>query len=117
MAETADLGRLTTSTRRSFIRGIAAAGASTMAATLLDRSELVELFASQASAARRSSPFTEFRALGPSSEDAFEVPEGFRPDVLISAGDRFKDARGRTLRYGTTTTSSPTSRSRAATRA
>lgn len=98
--EVGPVGRLTGSTRRSFIRGIAAAGASTMAASALDSAGVVDLFADAAQAQPRRTPFSEFRALPPSGIDQFEVPAGFRADVLIEWGDRFTNNRGERMRYG-----------------
>ena len=92
-------GRLTGTTRRSFIRGIAAAGAGTMAAYGLDRSGTTALFGETAMA-RTSMPFADFEAIAASAADRVEVPEGFRADVLIAWGDTFKDARGNTFEYG-----------------
>lgn len=84
-------------TRRAFVRGIAAAGASTAAAAALSRAGLLTPAAAQA---RPHSAFSDFRALAPSSADLFEVPEGYRADVLIGWGDPFSDDDGTTLRYG-----------------
>ena len=92
-------GRLTTPTRRDFIRGIAAAGASTVGAVAL-RGTGLDLFAEQALAARGRNTFGDFTAIAASAEDAFEVPAGFRADVLISWGDIFRDRNRRALRYG-----------------
>jgi secreted PhoX family phosphatase len=86
-------------TRRQFIRGIAAAGASTAGVVAMKGNGL-DLFAEQAFARRRGNAFSEFRAIAPSSEDVFEVPSGFRADVLISWGDVFRDGDRRRLRYG-----------------
>ncbi|MBD0281724.1 MAG: DUF839 domain-containing protein [Thermoleophilaceae bacterium] len=91
-------GKLT-STRRDFIRGIAAAGASTAGAVAMERSGGY-LFAEQALARRARNSFSDFRAIAPSSADAFEVAPGFRADVLISWGDIFRGRDRRTLRYG-----------------
>src|SRR5918999_5374687 len=87
------------STRRQFIRGIAAAGASTAGAVAI-KSNGLDLFAEQAFARRRGNAFSEFRAIAPSSEDVLEVAPGFRADVLISWGDVFRDGDKRRLRYG-----------------
>ena len=92
-------GKLSTPTRRDFVRGIAAAGASTAGAVALKGTGL-DLFAEQAFAHGRSSRFGHFEAIAASSGDALEVPEGFRAQVLISWGDAFRDRKGRTLRYG-----------------
>ena len=92
-------GKLTTPTRRDFIRGIAAAGASTAGAVAMQRSG-VDLFSEQALAQGRRNRFSDFTAIAASSNDAFEVPPGFRADVLISWGDVFRDGRRRPLRYG-----------------
>jgi secreted PhoX family phosphatase len=92
-------GKLTTPTRRDFIRGIAAAGASTAGAVAMQRSGL-DLFSEQALAQGRRNRFSDFTAIAASSNDAFEVPPGFRADVLISWGDVFRDGRRRPLRYG-----------------
>ncbi|MGH2788887.1 MAG: PhoX family protein [Actinomycetota bacterium] len=71
------------------IRNIAAAGAATWAAGS---------FPSTAFAKRRPprGRFDEFRALGPSSADELQVPDGYAHDVLISWGEEF----GRGLTFG-----------------
>jgi uncharacterized protein len=93
-------GKLTTPTRRDFIRGIAAAGASTAGAVALEAAGL-DLFGEDALARhRRGGGFADFRAIAASADDAFEVPEGFVADVLIAWGDVFRDGRKRALRYG-----------------
>jgi uncharacterized protein len=92
-------GKLTGRTRRDFIRGIAAAGASTVGAVALQGNGL-DLFAEGAHAHGTRNRFSHFTAIAASGEDAFEVPEGFRADVLISWGDVFRDGLGRDLRYG-----------------
>ena len=100
LVPTADLsGKLTGTTRRSFIRGIAAAGASTAAAYSLDRGGVASLFAETADAGRRPR-FANFTAIAASPADRLEVPEGFRADVLIAWGDKFADADGNVLEYG-----------------
>src|SRR5918994_5751248 len=78
-------GKLTSPTRRDFIRGIAAAGASTAGAVAMQRSGL-DLFSETAVARGRRNRFSDFTAIAASSNDAFEVPPGFRADVLISWG-------------------------------
>jgi uncharacterized protein len=92
-------GRLSSTTRRGFIRGIAAAGASTAGAVAM-KSTGLDLFAEQAFARHRGNDFSEFRAIAPSSADTLEVANGFRADVLISWGDIFRDGDRRALRYG-----------------
>jgi secreted PhoX family phosphatase len=92
-------GKLSAPTRRDFIRGIAAAGASTAGAVAMERSGL-HLFAEQALAGGRRNRFSDFTAIAASSDDAFQVPPGFRADVLISWGDLFRDGQRRSLRYG-----------------
>jgi uncharacterized protein len=87
------------STRRDFIRGVAAAGASTVGAVAL-QSRGLDLFSEEAFARHRRNDFSEFRAIAPSSADAFEVAPGFRADVLISWGDIFRGRDRRALRYG-----------------
>ncbi|HEU0024935.1 MAG TPA: alkaline phosphatase PhoX [Thermoleophilaceae bacterium] len=91
-------GKLSTPTRRDFIRGVAATGASTMSAVALNGTGL-DLFAEQALAHGRANGFGDFRSIAASSADALEVPDGFRADVLIAWGDTFR-GRGKTLRYG-----------------
>ena len=99
------VGRLGGTTRRTFIRGIAAAGAGTMAAaTGLAQIPGTSLFGTDEAQAhgsrrRRRAAFGRFTALGPGTEDRFEVPPGFRADVLISWGDTFLGA-GETLEFG-----------------
>ena len=92
-------GKLASATRRDFIRGVAAAGASTVGAVAL-RGNGLDLFAEQALAQGRRNRFSNFTAIAASSADAFEVPPGFRADVLISWGDSFRDRAGRDLYYG-----------------
>jgi uncharacterized protein len=92
-------GKLTGSTRRSFIRGIAAAGASTAAAYALDRSGVASLFPESADA-HGGSTFSDFTAIAASPADRLEVPQGFRADVLIAWGDTFADGDGNVLEYG-----------------
>jgi uncharacterized protein len=95
-------GKLTAPTRRDFIRGVAVAGASTVSAVALERAGVVDLLGGEALAGsrRRSNGFSRFSAIGASSADALEVPDGFRADVLISWGDVFRNGSGRRLRYG-----------------
>jgi uncharacterized protein len=92
-------GKLSAPTRRDFIRGIAAAGASTAGAVAMERGGL-HLFAEQALAGGPRNRFSDFTAIAASSEDALQVPPGFRADVLISWGDIFRDGERRSLRYG-----------------
>ena len=87
-------------TRRNFIRGIAAAGVSTAAVAAVEGAGIGHYFADEAEAAGPSNAFAEFRAIAPSSADAFQVPEGYRADVIITYGDTFADDRGRTYAYG-----------------
>ena len=91
-------GKLT-STRRDFIRGVAAAGASTAGAVAMNGGA-AHLFGDEAYAGTGPNSFSDFTAIAASSNDAFEVPPGFRADVLISWGDVFRDRRRRPLRYG-----------------
>jgi secreted PhoX family phosphatase len=86
-------GKLTGTTRRSFIRGIAAAG---VAAYTLDRTSLL---GGTAHADGRGH-FASFDAIGASAADRFEVPDGFRADVLIAWGDKFADSQGNVFEYG-----------------
>jgi uncharacterized protein len=92
-------GKLAAATRRDFIRGVAAAGASTAGAVAL-RGTGLDLFSEQAFARHRRNAFSEFTAIAPSNVDALEVAPGFRADVLISWGDVFRDGDRRPLRYG-----------------
>jgi uncharacterized protein len=92
-------GKLSSATRRDFIRGVAAAGASTVGAVALE-SRGLDLFSEQAFARHRGNDFSEFRAIAASSADALEVAPGFRADVLISWGDTFRGADRRALSYG-----------------
>ena len=91
-------GKLT-GTRRNFISGVAAAGASAAAAAALGRAGTLDLLADTAQAAEPTT-FSEFAAIAASSTDVFEVPQGFRADVLISHGDAFSDDQGNTFSYG-----------------
>lgn len=87
-------------TRRTFVRGIAAAGASTAAAASLGKAGLLAPATAQARPHHAPNAFSDFRALAPSAADLFEVPDGYRADVLIGWGDPFADDDGATLRYG-----------------
>jgi secreted PhoX family phosphatase len=91
-------GKLT-GNRRSFIKGIAAAGASTMAAYAIDATGTAELFAQDAAAAGPND-FATFTAIAPSSADAFQVPPGYRADVVFGYGDTFANVDGTQLTYG-----------------
>lgn len=86
-------------TRRNFIRGIAAAGASTAAAAALDRAGVLDLATAEAQSATPND-FSSFRAIAASSADALQVPEGYRADVIIGYGDGFANDDGTQLRYG-----------------
>jgi secreted PhoX family phosphatase len=88
--------------RRHFIRGVAAAGASTVAAaSLFELPGVSDLLGdSVARAAGAPTPFAEFRAVAASSADAFEVPEGYRAHVVIKYGDEFANTDGTQLRFG-----------------
>jgi uncharacterized protein len=89
-------------TRRSFIRGVASAGASTLAtASVLQATGVTDLLAdASAHYGGGHSPFSGFEALAASSADAVEVPPGFRADVLISYGDEFARPDGTKFTYG-----------------
>ena len=91
-------GRLS-GTRRNFIRGVAAAGASTAIASSLGKAGRFDLFGATAEAAE-ATHFSQFNAIAASSADAFEVPAGFRADVLIRYGDKFADDKGNVFTYG-----------------
>jgi uncharacterized protein len=94
-------GKLTgDQTRRSFIKAVAAAGASTMAAQALELAGVADLMTDSALAAGDATPFSEFRAIAASSLDRFEVPAGFRADVLIRYGDAFANTDGTVWTYG-----------------
>ena len=95
-----ETGKLTQSTRRSFIRGIATAGASTAAVVALERAGIDLFGAATADAAGGTMPFADFNAIAPSAADAFQVPEGFRADLLIRFGDEFANDSGETLAWG-----------------
>ncbi len=86
-------------TRRSFVKGIAAAGASTMAAYAIDGTGVAELFAEDA-AAQTPNAFASFTALAPSAADAFQVPEGYRAEVVLGYGDAFANTDGTQLTFG-----------------
>jgi len=93
-------GKLTGSTRRSFIRDVAAAGTSTAAALYgLDEAGVVDLVG-QAEATSHEAPLSEFSAIAPSREDTVVVPEGFAWQVVIGYGDQFANTDGRVFRYG-----------------
>ncbi len=100
-ADQALSGKLTGGTRRDFIRGIAAAGASTATAVALDRAGVIDLFGETALGhGRGHNAFSDFSAIAPSAADALEVPLGYRADVLISWGDVFRGKGKRAFRYG-----------------
>lgn len=87
-------------TRRGFVRGVAVAGASTFAAAALDSAGITNLMGDSAVAAGAPTPFHDFRALAQSPADQFEVPEGFRADVVIAWDEEFENTDGTKLRYG-----------------
>lgn len=87
-------------TRRGFVRGVAVAGASTFAAAALDAGGVTNLMGDSAVAAGAPTPFHDFRALAQSAADQFEVPAGFRADVVIAWDDAFENTDGTKLRYG-----------------
>jgi secreted PhoX family phosphatase len=87
------------STRRSFIRGIASTGASTVAAVALERTGYLDTATALAQTAQPS-PFSAFRAIAASSADAFEVPEGYRAQVIIGYGDQVANEDGTVITYG-----------------
>jgi secreted PhoX family phosphatase len=89
------------STRRAFIRGIAQAGASTLAAaSVLDSTGVIDLMAEAQAVPGGRTEFSAFRAIAASSADAFEVPDGYRAEVLISWDDEFGRPDGASFRYG-----------------
>ncbi|MDO9396624.1 MAG: DUF839 domain-containing protein, partial [Herbiconiux sp.] len=87
-------------TRRQFVRGVAATGATTVAAVALDSAGATHLLGDSAVAAGAPTPFSEFKAIGASSADRVEVPEGFRADILIQWGDAFENTDGTKYTYG-----------------
>ncbi len=90
-------------TRRHFIRGVASAGASTVAASaILTAPGIADLLGDSgvAAAAQPSGPFADFKAIAASSADAFEVPEGYRAHVVIGYGDSFANSDGTQLTFG-----------------
>lgn len=87
-------------TRRHFIRGIAATGATTAAAVALDSAGVAHLLGESAVAAGKPTPFSEFKAIAASSADQLQVPEGFRADILIQWGDAFENTDGTKYTYG-----------------
>jgi len=93
-------GKLTDSTRRSFIKGIASAGASTVAAVALDRTGVVDLFGENALATGPPTAFSEFTAIAASDNDALELPPEFRWDPILSYRDKFKNGSGEELIFG-----------------
>lgn len=107
-------GKLT-STRRDFIRGVAAAGASTAGPVTMNGAAS-HLFAEDAQAGLAPNAFSDFEAIAASSADVFEVAPGFRADVLISHATSSAMAIAAACATATTTTSWPTSRCGAAER-
>ena len=71
-----------------------------MAAVALDRVGLDLFGAESASAQAARTPFATFDAIAASADDVFEVPAGFRADVLIGWDDAFQAGGGEELRYG-----------------
>lgn len=102
------VGRLGGTSRRTFIRGIAAAGAGTFAAASgLVSIPGVDLFHSEADAhgskhgrRKRKSRLSQFTAVSASAADTIEVPPGFHAQVLISWGDTFLDRHETPLTFG-----------------
>ena len=87
------------STRRSFIRGIASAGASSVAAVALERTGYLDTATALAQTAPPSD-FSAFRAIAASATDAFEVPEGYRARTVIGYGDQVLNEDGTVVTYG-----------------
>ena len=65
--------------RRTLIKGIAAAGAASWVTTL------------PGSAEAKPSRFHQFNAIAPSEADEFQVPDGYAHNVVISWGEEFGD--------------------------
>src|ERR1700754_522994 len=86
-------------TRRSFIRGIASAGASTAAAVALERAGYLDTATAFAQTATPGD-FSQFNAIAASAADAFEVPEGYRARVVIGYGRQFTNDDGVAFTYG-----------------
>ncbi|UJA20382.1 DUF839 domain-containing protein [Thermoleophilia bacterium SCSIO 60948] len=98
-SEAPQRGKLSGHTRRNFIAGIAAAGVSTAATAVANRGN--SLFGENALAAGGGrNGFASFEAIAPSPDDRFNVPKGYRADILISWNDTFRDGNGQALRYG-----------------
>ena len=74
-----ETGKLTQSTRRSFIRGIATAGASTAAAVALERAGLDLFGAATADAAAGTTPFSDFTAIAPRPPTPSRCPTASAP--------------------------------------
>ena len=93
-------GKLTGSTRRTFIRDLAIAGTSTTAALYgLDAAGVVDLV-TDAEAADALTPLAEFTAIAPSAADAVETPPGIAWSVVIGYGDKFANTDGTVYTYG-----------------
>ncbi len=93
-------GKLTGTTRRSFIRDVAVAGTSTAAALYgLEEAGISDLVG-QAQAASPDAPLSEFSAVAASLDDTVQVPEGFAWQVVIGYGDQFANTDGTVHRYG-----------------
>jgi secreted PhoX family phosphatase len=67
-------------TRRTLIKGIAAAGAATWVGSM-----------TEAAMAAGNGRFTSFRAIAPSGADELQVPDGYTVDTVIKWGEEFAD--------------------------
>ena len=94
-------GKLTGSTRRDFIAGIASAGASTAAAVALDRAGGADLFSEEAFAGGPAQRVLEVQGASRRlAADAFEVPRGLPRRRADRLRRRLQDGDRRRLRYG-----------------
>ncbi|MDA0136233.1 PhoX family protein [Solirubrobacter sp. CPCC 204708] len=70
-----------------------------MAAVALDRTGYLDTATALAQSATPSD-FSAFRAIAASSADAFEVPAGYRAQVIIGYGDQVANEDGTVITYG-----------------
>ncbi len=87
------------STRRSFIRALLPRGPLRSQLVALDRTGYLDTATALANTAGPSD-FSAFKAIASSAADAFEVPPGYRAQVIVGYGDQFANEDGTVLTYG-----------------